>query len=434
MSRILKYILFFLMLGATFYVALGNFDLNETLLLIIVAIVTVATFFVLRKSIDKFSFSSFILVFLFLFIITIPMIGEKETESFEKRTLAPFPEFRFSNVWKFLFRYQDYFNDHFSFRNEAVQAISKFKLRLFYNSTMPQLVERGVDNWLFTTRPEYIDDTSTPFTPAQLDTVEANLEIITKYFDLRGIKYYFAMLPVKERIYPEYMSDVLRYKMRFSKAAQLNERIKNNPGIRSIDVKDVLIEGKKTLPTYYTTDTHWNQYGCFLGYRKIIERIHQDFPEIEPSVLEDYRIDTTTTDAGDLQLMMGFRDEFHFKHINLIHKSGIEPVIIDSTADNNPSSWRYSIREMPGVKNDLKFMLIRDSFSEYLRIFMTRDFKRTELIWTPVIPVAKVIEKKPDLVLQEILELFVMKTLILPPEIAGDTLFLDTHFPGYLRK
>jgi len=432
MNTILKFIIVFIYAALFVYVAIGQFIPNEILIYGICIVVAVGFIILTGKHIMKQPFSRLLLVATFFFLISVPLAGEKEEKSFEKRALAEFPKFRWGNVWKFFFGYQSYFNDRFAFRNDAVQAISKFRFRVFRISPMPQLVRVGSNDWLYTSRDEYILDTSNPFTEQQLDTVVMHLEMITKYFDIRNIKYYYSMTPIKERIYPEHMPADLRHKMKVSKAEQLYERLKNNKKIRWVNYKKELIEGKKIRPTYYNLDTHWNEFGAYVAYKKIIERIAEDFPSILPYAENDIAIDSTITDAGDLQLLMGFRDELLFERYELKFKNPVYPTIIDSSDyDEKPS--RYSIREMPGQKSGLKLFLVRDSFSEYLRIFLTPHFDRTVLAWMPVIPIAKAVDEKPDIVIQQMLEQFVMFTLLLPPEIKGDTLFLNQHFPGYLK-
>lgn len=432
MKNILKYIVLLSFLGLTCYVILEQLIPDFYIQIICAVIASIVAFVFIRKHIEPWAFHKFFLIFSFLFLIFIPMVGPKENDSFEKRKLADFPNFRWSNVWKFLFEYEDYYNDRFAFRNSAVQSISKFRFRLFRISPMPIIVQVGEDDWLYTSRKEYILDTSTPFTKEQLDSVILNLKIITKYFEIRNIKYYFSMIPVKERIYPEFMPPDLRFRMKFSKAAQLHAELLKYPEIKSIDVKDVLIEGKKIRPTFYSADTHWNEYGAFLGYRKIIERVRQDFPQVIPFEISDYTIDSVMTDAGDLQLLMGFRDELQYIRYSLDPINQPDPLIIDSTIFESTNT-RYSIREMPKPVNGLRLFLVRDSFSQYMRKFITPNFDRTVLAWTPVVPVAKVMQEKPDLVVHEILEHFVTFTMQLPPEISGDTLFLEQYFPGYLN-
>lgn len=432
MNNLLKYLLVFIYVSLFGYIVLVQFTGSALLIYVLSAAVAIGFILALKNHLQQQPFSRLLLVATFFLLISVPLAGKREESSFEKRTLAEFPKFRWSNVWKFFYGYQSYFNDRFAFRNDAVQAISKFRFRVFRISPMPQIVRVGKDDWLYTSRKEYITDTSTPFTEQQLDTVVMNLEIITKYFDIRNIKYYFSMTPIKERIYPEYMPADLRYQLEFSKAQQLYERLQNNQIIRWINIKNELIEGKKIRPTYYKLDTHWNEFGAFIGYKKIISRVSSDFPAIVPFTENDFIIDSTVTDAGDLQLLMGFRDELQFKRYELKFKQPVNLVVVDSSS-YDASPGKYSIRKAPDSKTGLRLFLVRDSFSEYLRIFLTPHFERTVLAWMPVIPVAKVVQEQPDIVIQQMLEQFVMYTLQLPPEIKGDTLFLKQNFPNYLK-
>jgi hypothetical protein len=92
---------------------------------------------------------------------------------------------------------------------------------------------------------------------------------------------------------------------------------------------------------------------------------------------------------------------------------------------------KYQAYTMPGVENKLRLALIRDSFSEYLKLFICRDFSRSDLVWTPKLPVKEILAAKPDIVLQEMLEMFVMNTLVLPEEIKKDSTFMHEYFPQW---
>lgn len=410
-----------------------NFELHFIVIIALSFLLPFITVWTIKEYLIKRTFSQLFFVGSFLLIISIPLTGKKEEVSLEKRALTSFPKMRITNVWKFFFEFQDYFNDRFAYRNKSVEFISKFRLDLFKVSNMPHMVEVGKNGWLFTSKEVQIKNIATPFTKEQLDTVEMNLEIITRYLDAHNIKFYYSMIPAKERIYPEYMSELLQYRMRFSKYDQLYERLSKNPRIRSVDVKDVLIAGKPVYDTYSSIDTHWNHFGCFLAYSKIINRIKKDFPEIEPSVLSDYIIDTLRTDDGDLQFLLGFRNKFFYDNYRLFHKSGIIPLAVDSTYPDVPASWNYEVRTMSNTKNKLKLVLVRDSFSEYLKFFIARDFEKSELIWTPYVPIGKIISIKPDVVLQEIGEPLINTALTAPNEILADTAFMNQNFPGYLK-
>ncbi len=433
MIRYPKFLLTGFILWVLFYIFIEKFDITWWVLAIVPAFLAAVIVWLFHRTLQKRKFSQLFFVGFFLLIISLPLVGRKQETSLEKRKLTEFPAMRISNVWEFFFQFQNYFNDRFAFRSQSVEAISRFRLDFFGVSSMPHLVEVGKNGWLFTSKSDQIQNTATPFTDEELDAVERNLEMITRYLDQYGIKYYFAIIPTKEHIYQEQMHELLKRRMRFSKADQLNNRLRNNPIIRTIYVKDVLMEGKSVRDTYSSIDTHWNQYGCFLAYRKVVARISQDFPGIQGADHNDFDIVTTRTDEGDLQFLMGFRKKYFFDHYRYVPKNGVEPFEVDSVYPEVPASWNYAVMKMPGNNSGLKLVMIRDSFGEFMKLFLSRDFENTELIWNPVVPIGKVLSVKPDVVYQQLAEPLVMHALKLPEEIAADTVFLKKYYPEYLN-
>jgi hypothetical protein len=372
------------------------------------------------------SFSQLIIIFLFLTIISIPLVGKKETLSLEKRKLSEFPNLRIENIWAFFFEFNDYFTDRFSYRNNSVSAINKFKYKVFKVSPTPNLVTIGADNWLFYTPEHVIKNSCTPFTKNELDLIKRNLRITTKWFDSHNIKYYLVILPFKARIYPEMMPKQLKLRMNFANYTQLYNYIKKDTSIRLIDCTQELINGKKTRPIYYKTDTHWNEYGAFLGYRKIIERVKQDFPILKPLEINDFNIDSCVMNSGDLEYMMGFTNtissigyKLKFKQTDLL--------------DLNLKAGYYEEVQLTNV-NRLKLLMIRDSFTEYLKSLFSKNFYKSEFYWSPTIPAKSVIDAKPNVVIHEMLEMSILNNLELPGDIKSDTAFLNKNFPEYQFK
>ncbi len=432
MTRFLKYLLLAMAIFAMVWVLVMRFTSNQVILIGAAASVSVAVIFAVRNSLDKIPLYRAFLIIISLAMLTIPALGPREQDSFEKRKLAEFPKFRISNIWKFLFEYDNYFSDRFTFRNDAVEFYGRTKLKLFNTSPLPDIVAIGKDDWLFQSSDTYVGNTSAPWTEQQLDTIITNLKMITRYFDLRGIKYYFAMIPVKERIYPEKMPPNLRFKMQYSRAEALMQALRNHPDVRSVESRDSLIAGKKTRRIYYKTDTHWNEFGAFIGYRCIMNRVTKDFPELLPLSINDFKLDSGLAYSGDLQVLMGMPHEWEEIKYDLKNISGLKLKVADSSMYHT-KAVQYNVVELIQKHNGKKLFLIRDSFSQNMRKYIQRNFDRSVLAWTPLVPVTNIVKESPDVVVHEMLEMFSSNLLILPPEIASDTTFLKTNFPNYLK-
>lgn len=417
MKKNVKYITLYIIIVITCFSEIIPF-LNGVISYIIFSLATfIISYYVVKNNLNSFSLSKFLLIFSFLFIIIIPLIGDKETESLEKRPLAEFPEWRWSNVWKFFFEYQAYFGDRFAFRNEILDAYGTLKYDVFGFSALTNKVKEGKDEWLFFADMTLITPVSKPFTKKELQQFHYNLEIITKWHNQHGVKYYLTIPPIKHTIYPEKLPDYLKIVLNFSRIDQLNNYLKKRSSVNFIGYKRELIDAKKYRQLYYDNDTHWNPYGAFIGYTKIINTLSKDFDQIVPYKLEDYEERWVKNhNPGDLLMLLGKKPLIG--SVLLFRKDSVEAVFQKKT--KNIEEWKMST-----PVNDLKLFVIRDSYSEQLKRFLSTNFKQTFYFWQMDIPIEKIKEEKPDLVLHEMSERVITDYLKLPPEIEKDTAFIN---------
>ncbi len=386
----------------------------------------IAVAMLITKFIRNIHSATLFLVSFFLGVVFLPLCSQKETESFEKRPLAAEPVFNPQFVWGYFFEFQKYYEDRFAFRNTMMMYYAKTKLNLFKSSPLPAMVGIGKEDWLYYTSPLLIKESQKPFTPQELKQIKLNLRLLTAWLKSKDITYYFLLLPYKQRIYPEYQNALIAHQYKFSKINQLYDFIQDDSLINVIDVRNQLVAGKDKYPTYIKTDTHWTEWGAYLAYIEVLRKMEEQYPSLKPNELNEFKIDTSNTGEGDLQLMLGLKDDIMFPYHRFSLLNSPEILIIDSASITNPSS-KYSIRELKEKNKGLKIFVVRDSFTEYLRKFLTPHFDRSFYAWMPVMPAAKIVEEKPNIVLQEMLEQFIHHTLELPIEIQQDTAFLKEN-------
>jgi len=386
--------------------------------------------YLLYGKIKNIRFSSYFLIASFILVIAVPFVGPKETESLEKRELAPYPKFRVSNVWKFLKEYKKYFEDRFAYRNLMMEIIARVKLEVWSLSPIPDKVEVGHDYWLYSSGDYYAELISTPFSENELKLIKANLEIITLWLEEKNIRFYYLCAPVKARIYPDKMPEALRRLNAFSRLGQVYSYLEGNEIIKFIDVRDELIEGRKTRDTYLKTDTHWNEFGAFLAYRKIMQTMQKDIPDLQFHDLNAYQIDSSMSDEGDLLQVMGIEHAFPYTYYKFTLKSGQEAVPVDSTHAGE-FMRQTVVRSLPGSINNRRIYINRDSMTEYLKIFFSTSFDYTCYYWKPYLNVSLALQQNPDIIFHEMQEIFINHTLKLPPEIKADTTFVNKYYPNY---
>jgi len=363
-------------------------------------------------------------VTVFLLVLFVPLVAEKETVSLEKRPLAEFPEWRWSNVWKFFKDYQNYFDDRFAFRNSLIDTFGKFKYEKLKLSNLTGNVAIGKNDWLFYHSKEYMKEVSKPFTQEELQLFHYNLVVTTKWFEQRGIKYYITIPPIKPRIYPEKLPDYMRVAMHFSRLDQINKYLKMNSKYNIIDLRDELFEAKKKNIIYFSTDTHWNEFGAFAAYTKIINSISKDFNELTPIDFKKIQPIPTKYSSGDLLGLLGFTTNKYTTQYVLTLKDTVKFNLVYASDPGLPKN-NFETWETPKSSSKLKIYVVRDSFSENVKRFLLLNFARSTYAWIPVIPVNEVIEEHPDILLHETLERFTYCYLELPVEIKKDTAFTN---------
>lgn len=288
--RVFKYILCYLLFFTLSFLLLENFfgQLNN---IIVSTIWAFSLLFLLTKTtVLNTNFNTILFVAFFILILFAPFVGKKQDESLEKRILKEFPEWRWTNVWKFFKEYQAYFEDRFAFRNELIDLNGKIRYEFINGTELTPNVALGKDNWLFYCDNDYLNYISTPFSKEELKQFNYNLNIITKWFQNKGINYYLTIAPVKAMVYKEMMPDYMKIRTEFSRYNQLKSYLEKNSSIQFISYLDELKEGKKQQEIYYKTDTHWNEIGAFIGYTKIMNVISKDYPELKPYKIEEFNV------------------------------------------------------------------------------------------------------------------------------------------------
>ncbi len=99
-------------------------------------------------------FLNVIMVTSFLIIIFFPLLDEgfglhlDKSENTEKRILASRPNFSLESIEVFPSRYENYYNDNFSFRNSLVRLNSVITSKAYDLSAIPDVLS-GKEGWLY---------------------------------------------------------------------------------------------------------------------------------------------------------------------------------------------------------------------------------------------------------------------------------------------
>ncbi len=96
------------------------------------------------------------------------------------------------------------------------------------------------------------------FTPEQLHDWQVLLEKRRDWLARRGIAYVFVVAPDKHTIYPEELPNWVTKVRPQTKLDQFYDYMHAHSTVPVLDLREIVRGGKKTCPTYFQTDTHWN--------------------------------------------------------------------------------------------------------------------------------------------------------------------------------
>ena len=344
-----------------------------------------------------------ILIGSFLTLIILPtilykFIPEEVKTNNENRSLATRPILNIDNYSEYPELYENYFNDSLGFKNELTNLYSKIKYNILDVSSNDAVI-KGKNDWLFYNskykehndslanyqRVEYYND-------EMLEKFKKSLNAKKEFLDNLGIEFYIYIASNKEEIYSEYMPDYYVRLKEKSKTDLLVNYLRENTDLNVIYPKDELIKNKDKYQLYYKYDTHWNQYGAYIGFREIMKEMGNETPKID-----ELSITENTRDKGDLSNMINISGEIEEDEPIVNYRKDIR---IELVEDKGKLMNRYKSTNTNGKK----LVTYRDSFWINMAPFLAREFEESAFIWGAPFNYTQIKKEMPDVVILEVVE------------------------------
>ncbi|OIQ76721.1 hypothetical protein GALL_415930 [mine drainage metagenome] len=332
----------------------------------------------------------------------------------EKRKLAERPPLYWTREGfnKFSADFTKYFDDNFGGREKFIKLHSYIQGAIFGISPAKNAII-GKQGWLFLGDGNVVADYrhTHPFTDGELKLWRDSLVAKRDWLSARGIKYLFVVAPDKHSIYPEFMPDYLNQVRSDSCLDQLLAYLKANSNIQILDLRPALWAEKASVRLYHKTDTHWNERGAFVAYQQIMQRLSQNFPEMQARTLTDFQPVEEIAEGQDIANMMDLRSVMHEKVLRLEPKAKpcARAVNFKLSPDFKwpayPPGHEAYARECN--KKKIIAVFFQDSFGTALVPYISEHFKRTTFIWdypSYAVMNATVQQEHPDVVIEERVE------------------------------
>jgi hypothetical protein len=353
-----------------------------------------------------------IIVIIFITLISLPVIGhqlgwDRGVSLNENRKLASLPYLSLETAWDFSTNYVNYFNDNFGFRPQLLELSHLLNIKLFKVAPPDSGVTIGRDGWLFYTPDETYLDTinARPFSETDLRGIASNMETIQKHFESRGIHFYFMVAPNAQTVYPDELPASLKKVNPKSRLDQITDYFNSHQTeVTFINPVPDLIKSKSQAQLFYKYDTHWDDYGAFIAYQSLTDRISKDFPSISPKKISDFSISEQPSNRKDLESLMGVSGYYSEKVPTFTPK--FSPQSVNLTPQCADPYIRCGLVEKQVNDPNLPTLVaFRDSFFNGLIPFISENFRSSTYLWGVVPYSTDIIDKnKPDIVIFEITE------------------------------
>ncbi len=357
------------------------------------------------------------LIILFLAVLWIPLCDsvfkfDPSPAPNEKRALAEFPTFSFKPAtWRdSLAGLEKYYNDHFGFRKTLLRWEHKWKRGLFKESSVTEAMI-GRNGWLYLARGGMVDNMlgNLSYSDAQLAAWRKVFQTRRDWCAARGIAYQLVIAAEKHSVYPEHLPTWIPEDRKNDQISQLVAYLQTNSNVPVLDLRAPLRAAKKNQLTFHVTDTHWNDYGAFIGYEAILNALAQQRPKINSLPLAAFEIRHSQQPGGDLAVMMAQeRSLVEADHIALAPRPPLTAIAtkadrsLSVRQQQKPTDPAVFVSENPAARGTA--VMFHDSFAVALQPFLAQHFNRVLYVWQHDWDTAFLEQQKPDVVIDEIAE------------------------------
>lgn len=300
------------------------------------------------------------------------------------------------------------FERNFPLKDDLYSLYAILKENFFEVNSIPEkAIDLRKDGWLFC-GDSFSDNLSESFklvnfSNKDITTLEVNLQNKNNWSKTNNIKYLIAVAPNKETYYSNLIP--IKKSNNISKTDQIQSVCKKT-GVRFIDLGEKYPSKPKHI-LYHKTDTHWNEYAGYFGYKSILNALNLNYSlGLKPISESKIKIAQSNLKIGDLNEMLR-RDLTEnlvcvkITNYKPIAKEVPKKLNVPEGYQNDPLAYerRYKANNKP-----LKILVLSDSFGGYFINFLKEHFCESVFIWSHRFDKELILKEKPDIIIQEFVE------------------------------
>lgn len=334
------------------------------------------------------------LLVIFGFGIWFFMKDTTESSALENRNLNHHPTFSFEGLVnaEYFTEFESYYNDQFPLREKFIENKSLFETKVFRKDI--------IDN-IYLSNNGYLIE---PFTKnASANKIADRINKFSDDLLDSGVNVFFALAPMKSIVFEEQLPEYYK-----GVASELSDEMMEllNKNTHPIDLRNSILPNKYEENMYFYSDHHWKPKAAHYAYVSIIEEMRKVYPGIpNPLTREDFdweenpkefygsesrRVTKSNTKRSDTITIV--KPKFDEEKIDVCSRGKCDRGFYNMNFLENEDLYtnRYityfdgdvpeGIVKNPNVKNEMKILILKDSYANALIQFVARNFSETSVL------------------------------------------------------
>lgn len=346
----------------------------------------------------------FISIIIIVLLIPLCKVNKKNNaiSLAENRELAKFP-----NVFdddgnynhNIKSEFTNWINDNIGYRDKMLEVNAELQYR-YFNRISSSNVILGKDNWLFYSGEGNISikdyQANKLLNEDELKLILENVKKLDSWCINNDMDFVLMLIPNKEYIYEEYLPYGINEINKLKNIDLVVNYIKENSDIKVVYPKEALLRGKEVQDVYYKYDTHWNDYGAYIGYEELMKTIGYTVKPFD--YFSPIHYNTASGDLSQLAMLNGKLQSYEE-----IQASNIEN--IECTFDDQLGNFSY--QKYVNNKGDKNIFFMGDSFRMAIKTYLNESFNKTEYVHRSRQNFNDAIEEDTDIFVYQVIERYI---------------------------
>ena len=254
------------------------------------------------------------------------------------------------------------------------KLIARFAdLRLALGDRVFANVLVGEDGWLIFTGERSLDNyqNTMEFSDEKIISIHQKLVALQSRLAEQEIVLLVVIVPDKPTLYPEIIPPQITKPNDESRLNRLLSYAEQQGSGVFVDLRSLRSDARLPYKIYSKTDSHWNDYGIFLAYQAILQKLKKTLPYLDPYPIDQFEIVEEKPEALDLARNIGAVNLLE-SHIKLTPK--FENPVNYRALDVNNRRIHMAWTDDDGLP---RLLMYHDSFGSPLSGWLALNFRET---------------------------------------------------------